>query len=267
MSTITLVLLPGLDGTGDLFAPVVDALGPSVPIQIVRYPLSDASDYATCEAIARAVLPTDRSYVLLGESFSGPISVSIAATAPPGLCGLILCSTFVCNPQPYLRPLRPLLSILPIHSAPLCVSRFLILGGFATPALRNLHQQTLARLPATTVRERLRAILECDVSAALADVHVPVLCLTAKHDRLIPNAAAQLIHYHAPAATMVEIDAPHFLLQCRPSDAADAIRMFLQQFDPSYGDYTADRDRIVGNPTVDDLMGELEQRRQSPSRK
>ena len=45
----------------------------------------------------------------------------------------------------------------------------------------------------TTVRERLRAILECDVSAALANVHVPLLCLTAKDDRLIPNAAAQLI--------------------------------------------------------------------------
>jgi hypothetical protein len=39
---------------------------------------------------------------------------------------------------------------------------------------------------------------------------------------------------------------------------------FLQQFDPGHGDYTADRDRILGNPTVDDLMDELEQRRQSP---
>jgi hypothetical protein len=39
---------------------------------------------------------------------------------------------------------------------------------------------------------------------------------------------------------------------------------FLQQFDPGHGDYTADRDRILGNPTVDDLMGELEQRQQSP---
>jgi len=264
---ITLVLLPGLDGTGDLFAPVVEALGPSVPTQIVRYPPSHASDYATCEAIARGALPTDRPYVLLGESFSGPIAVSIAATAPPGLRGLILCSTFVCNPHPYLRPLRPLLSILPVHSAPLWVSRFLILGKFATPALRKLHQQTLARLPPTTVRGRLRAILECDVTVALANVRVPVLCLTAQHDRLIPNAAAHLIQHHAPAATIVKIDAPHFLLQCRPSDAADAIRMFLQQFDPGHGDYTADRDRIVGNPTVDDLMGELEQRRQSPSGK
>jgi hypothetical protein len=36
---------------------------------------------------------------------------------------------------------------------------------------------------------------------------------------------------------------------------------FLQQFDPGHGDYTADRDRILGNPTVDDLVDELERRR------
>ena len=39
---------------------------------------------------------------------------------------------------------------------------------------------------------------------------------------------------------------------------------FLQQFDPGHGDYTADRDRILGNPTVDNLMDELECRRQKP---
>jgi hypothetical protein len=39
---------------------------------------------------------------------------------------------------------------------------------------------------------------------------------------------------------------------------------FLQQFDPGHGDYTTNRDRILGNPTVDGLMDELERRRQSP---
>jgi hypothetical protein len=39
---------------------------------------------------------------------------------------------------------------------------------------------------------------------------------------------------------------------------------FLQQFDLGHGDYTAERDRILGNPTVDELMDELESRRQNP---
>ena len=39
---------------------------------------------------------------------------------------------------------------------------------------------------------------------------------------------------------------------------------FLQQFDLAHGDYTADRDQILGTPTVDELMDELEHRRQNP---
>jgi len=42
---------------------------------------------------------------------------------------------------------------------------------------------------------------------------------------------------------------------------------FLQQFDPGHGDYTAQRYAILGNPTVDELMDEVERRRGSPSDK
>ena len=42
---------------------------------------------------------------------------------------------------------------------------------------------------------------------------------------------------------------------------------FLQQFDPGRGDYTAERDRILGSPTVDELVDEIEQRRESPPTK
>lgn len=41
---------------------------------------------------------------------------------------------------------------------------------------------------------------------------------------------------------------------------------FLQQFDPDRGDYTADRDRIVGNTTVDELVDEIERRRVLPTK-
>lgn len=39
---------------------------------------------------------------------------------------------------------------------------------------------------------------------------------------------------------------------------------FLQQFDPGHGDYTAERHAILGNPTVDELIDEVEQRRRNP---
>jgi hypothetical protein len=39
---------------------------------------------------------------------------------------------------------------------------------------------------------------------------------------------------------------------------------FLQQFDPGQDDYTAERSRILGNPSVDEVMDEIERRSKSP---
>jgi hypothetical protein len=39
---------------------------------------------------------------------------------------------------------------------------------------------------------------------------------------------------------------------------------FLQQFDLGHGDYTAERDQILGNPTVEELMDELQRGRSPP---
>jgi pimeloyl-[acyl-carrier protein] methyl ester esterase len=226
----TLVLLPGLDGTGDFFQPLLEAFGGGVRSHVVRYPLDGAHDYATCLGLARAELPADGPYVLLGESFSGPIAMSIAAEAPRGLVGVILCATFASNPRPRLSIIRPLLPFLPFHGtgSSLRMSRFLVLGRWITPAIRELHQKILQAVPAATIRGRLEAVADCDVREELARVRVPVLCLVPKHDRLIPRSAVRVIRQQCPRARIVEIEAPHCLLQCAAEGAAKEIREFLQ---------------------------------------
>ena len=226
----TLVLLPGLDGTGDFFAPLLEALGQGVRTLVVRYPVAGAYDFATCEQLVRTALPTDGPYVLLGESFSGPVAISLAAQAPRELAGIILCCTFADNPRPRLALIRPLLPFLPFHGtgSSLRLSRFLVLGRWITPAIRELHQKILSSVPAKTLRRRLEAVADCDAREALASVRLPIMCLVAKHDRLIPKAAARLIRQQAAATTLIELDAPHCLLQCEPRQAAAKIREFLQ---------------------------------------
>ncbi|HMA00429.1 MAG TPA: hypothetical protein VKP66_20995 [Steroidobacteraceae bacterium] len=80
-----LLLLPGLDGTGKLFAAFLRALGPGVESRVVEYSPDEPLGYEELELRVRAALPRDRPYVLLGESFSGPIAMRIAASAPAGL--------------------------------------------------------------------------------------------------------------------------------------------------------------------------------------
>ncbi|WP_222432862.1 alpha/beta fold hydrolase [Caenimonas sedimenti] len=107
---MTLVLLPGMDGTGELFAPFIAAYGGAT--QVVRYPPTAVLNYAGLEEVARSALPRGEPFVLLGESFSGPIAISLAASRPPNLLGVILCCTFARNPRPFLGPFRSLLPML-----------------------------------------------------------------------------------------------------------------------------------------------------------
>src|SRR4051812_248219 len=95
----TLVLLPGLDGTGELFAAFIAAL-PGRDVRVIAYPADRAMTYSQLEEFVREGLPRGEDYFLLAESFSGPIGISIAATTPPRLKGLILCGTFATNPLP-----------------------------------------------------------------------------------------------------------------------------------------------------------------------
>jgi hypothetical protein len=58
-SQMPLVLLPGMDGTGVLFAPFIAALGPGYRVIVVTYPTHEPLGYEALLPIARAVLPED----------------------------------------------------------------------------------------------------------------------------------------------------------------------------------------------------------------
>ena len=89
-----------MDGTGELFADFIAALHDAVVPLVVSYPKGQVLDYEALTEFARASIPFDRPFVLLGESFSGPVAIALAAFRPPGLRGLILCCSFARNPVP-----------------------------------------------------------------------------------------------------------------------------------------------------------------------
>lgn len=223
----TLVLLPGLDGTGLLFASFIAALGPGMKTVVVRYPTDKALAYRELEAIARTCLPADEDYFLLGESFSGPIAISIAASRPAGLRGLVLCCSFARNPRPLLSPFRPLLPLVPVATLPLALLSHFVLGRFTSSALRQGLAESLSQVSPTAVRTRAQAALSVDVSASLAGFALPLLYLRAAEDRVIPASASRTLRTLVPDIRIVDFTAPHFLLQVLPSQAADCVREFM----------------------------------------
>lgn len=226
---MTLVLLPGMDGTGALFAPLVEALRSSISVQVVRYPTHEVLDYTALTAIARAALPTDAPYILLGESFSGPIAVSLATAAPPQLRGVILCCTFVRSPRPWLARFKALLNVVPVTWVPACLLNHFLLGRDSTAALRTALARALASIPPVVRRARLRAVSSVDVVVELQRINVPILYLRATRDRVVPRAASQLIAQWRSLTKVVAVEGPHLLLQTAPTEAARVIDGFMRE--------------------------------------
>lgn len=223
----TLVLLPGMDGTGELFSRFVQALGPDIEARVLRYPTDRPSRYVELLAFVREALPVDRPYVLLAESFSGPIGIQIAAQAPAQLRGLVLCCTFASNPRPAMRPFGGLLPALPLGAMPVApLGRMLISRDFE-PALNADLAAAMRQLPAAVMRARLKAVLDVDATADLRRIVVPMLYLRAKKDLVVPRSAGARIAQIKPDVEMAELPGPHFLLQTRPAEAAGVVKRFM----------------------------------------
>lgn len=220
-----LVLLPGMDGTGAMFEPFLQAAG-DFETRVVRYPDALVS-YAACLHHARTLLPRDRPYLLLGESFSGPVALALAAERPEGLQAVVLCGSFARNPRPGLAWTAPLLRLLPPMRLPVGAVRFLLLGRWATEPLMDLVRRVLPAVPRATLRDRLLAVIAVDQTPLLARIQVPALALVAAHDRLVPLAAVRHLKAHLPALDAARLQGPHWLLQTRPDAAVQALRDFL----------------------------------------
>jgi pimeloyl-[acyl-carrier protein] methyl ester esterase len=223
---IKLVLLPGMDGTGLFFADFAAAMPPEFKPLVVKYPNDPTLGYPELEALVRAALPQDRPFILLGESFSGPIAISIAASSPPGLHGLILCCTFARSPHPLLPFATAVIRPLPAARVPAFIQHRKLFGRFDSPSLRAQLSEVRGLVSANTLKSRLEAVAHIDVSDKLGRVAVPILYLRAKRDRVVSGASGDYIKKIRPDVEIADLDAPHLLLQTVPREALSVIRNF-----------------------------------------
>lgn len=228
-SAPTLILLPGLDGTGILFSQFKEAIGSSVETRVVAYPADQPLGYAELEALVREALPRDRPYMVLGESFSGPIAIRLGADPPACLAGVILCVTFAKNPYPLLGWAAPWAADFPaVTGLPTWLRAPFIWGTSATDRDRQESLLATTAVDQAVLRHRIAAVLAVDETKSLACVRVPVLVLQASDDRVIPRAATEHILRTLPEAEHVEIRGPHMLLQIRAAECAGAVTGFMQ---------------------------------------
>jgi pimeloyl-ACP methyl ester carboxylesterase len=235
----TLVLLPGLDGSGDFFDALCGQLPPQWRTHVVPYPGDRPLSYSELARFVLAALPDEGPIVLVAESFSGPVAIQVAATHPAGLIGVVLCATFARSPRPFLRPLLGLTRVAPVRSAPMGLLSRCLLGAEADASWAERIRQAMGNCSVAVLRERAREVLLVNVRGQLADIRVPVLYLQAIRDWVVPAAALIEIQSVLPGIQVARIDGPHFLLQVQPGPCAERIVKFAERLTFAYGASTS----------------------------
>lgn len=224
---LTLLLLPGLDGTEIFFQPLLAALPGWIQPVVVTYPRAGCDTYADLLALIRRTTAGMSDYAVLGWSFSGPLALMLAAAEPERVRAVILSATFVRPPRAALASGR-----FALHAPVIWtwrVLRRLPLWLFRPPtdAWRRAKNLTWQRVPAATLARRLHTVSRVDVRAELRTCRAPILCLAASHDGVVPAKNVAAILRVRPSVQVATIPGPHLAMFFAPSPAARAIAEFL----------------------------------------
>jgi pimeloyl-[acyl-carrier protein] methyl ester esterase len=222
MKTITAVLLPGLDGTGKLFAPFVSAAPQGIRTIVVDYPMSKAP-MDVLDRCARERLE-DRC-IVIAESFSGPIGVRIASD--DRVQALVLCNSFIRSP---ISPALGYFAIPPFFGIPIpeFVLRYFLLGRESSPALVKSVRSALRSLPANVAAHRVRQVLNADERTSFRSLRKPTLYLHGLGDHLVSERSWRELQAIRPDIEVSRIRGPHMLLQAAPPECWTAIQRFVE---------------------------------------
>jgi pimeloyl-[acyl-carrier protein] methyl ester esterase len=227
------MLLPGLDGSGQLFDRFIAALPTGLRALPVPIPHEQFLSYNELLPMVASAAPRTEPFALLEESFSTPLAIAYAATKPQNLVALILCAGFVRKPAkgaslfvgtvagPWVFALKP----------PRFILEYLLVGHDSPDDLIDGVRRALRRVPADVLRSRFREVLKCDARNALSVTTVPIMYLRAENDRLVPASCLSDVLQIRPDTISATISAPHMLLQREPNKAAEVVLAFLQQLE------------------------------------
>jgi pimeloyl-[acyl-carrier protein] methyl ester esterase len=218
----TILLLPGLDGTGLLFK-WFEACAPKwLECTSVRYPDRPRWGYPDYVRYVLDECIPDGPFVVLGESFSGPVAIEVAASEPKGLLGLALCNTFAVRPGPGALRFLPWEMILGRRISRFTAGLHLVGTRLATelaPEIRHANSQVSAAAKAA----RLRAVFRVDVRPSLRKVSQPAIHLRGTRDRLVPYWSLRQTEKANPNLAVARIPGPHLLLQAAPEQCWNEI--------------------------------------------
>lgn len=222
---ITIVLLPGLNGTEGLFQALIDQTPDQFNVLSISYPTHQKYSYQQLVVYVQSkISELESEFILVGESFSGPLALFIAQAKPKALIGVILVASFVTSPN--YRFARFLPWALGFSLAKPLYALRLLLSKKQYTALIRAASRELQKVSPKVLADRVRSIFSVNAESALRDCAVPIVYFRGRKDFVVPRKNLDHIVSIRPSIKIVEFDTQHFLLQSAPAQAWVAIAEF-----------------------------------------
>lgn len=220
-----------MDGTGQLFESFLHQFSDGESVQVITYPTDRFIPQAELINYVSERLPEDRPLVVLGESYSGPIALSLAASSNLNIAAVVLVATFARYPSGFLKSVSrwlPISWLLHLPIPGLAIRRYCF-GQYKDPRLyAALRASIRANDPAVLAR-RMRDGRIVDVTPLLKNITVPCLSIRASEDRLVPAKAIDDLKQNIRKFDEVNIPGPHFILQTQPRACYEAMHQWLDR--------------------------------------
>jgi pimeloyl-ACP methyl ester carboxylesterase len=230
-NNIKLVLLPGLDGTGDLFNPFITQFPDPGNIITITYPTDRFIPFEALPDYIISRLPNDQPLILLGESYSGPVAALLASKNKLDVRGVIFVATFAHFPKSFLKTISQVIPLswflrLPI---PNFMIRLVCFGRWNTPTLARMLRKSIKANQPKILAQRARSGTNLDVRDALLNIDVPCLYLLASQDKLVADNAVTDFKTHVRDLTIHKVEGPHFILQTQPTVCFRLVADFISR--------------------------------------
>jgi len=223
-----LVLLPGMDGTCLMFRPFMD-IADNYTIDVISYPNEASQKYSDLIVYAKDRLPRNEAFIVIAESYSGPIAYEIMKEDIPNLKAVIFIASFLENPRPVLLSflkLLPLSIILGLPVPKFIIRRYL-LGNGATDRLIAEFKTALSNVSPAVLASRLREITA--LKKPDKTVNYPCCYIRAEGDKLVTSRSIKTFREFIPNILIRSVIGPHFLLQSNPKGCLDVIDQEIRE--------------------------------------
>jgi pimeloyl-ACP methyl ester carboxylesterase len=224
---VKLILIPGMDGTGLLFEPLIKLMNDDYDYEVICLnAFKNSSAAATLNIIEKAI--GDEEVIVIAESYSGHIAHQLSLNSNLDIKHIIYAASFLENPTilTYFRCFLPLWLIRSDLLPTKLIGR-LFFGKNKSPALVSLFLKALESVKDKELKSRLEDIRYLKLPLKISDI--PSTYVLANQDYLIRKKCVDAFELYCSKFEYKEAIGGHFIVQSNPNYFIELIEKLIAE--------------------------------------